>query len=157
VAIAQGRPASFQGGSAAVQEVLTELGVDTTDARILDGSGLSRRNRLAPETLLAVLEVAASEDHPELRRAVSGLPVAGFTGSLSFRFDSGDDEGRGRVRAKTGTLTGVHGLAGLVTDEEGTVMSFVAIADRVKPINTLDARQQLDEVAAALAACSCAA
>jgi D-alanyl-D-alanine carboxypeptidase/D-alanyl-D-alanine-endopeptidase (penicillin-binding protein 4) len=157
VALAQGRPASFQGGSAAVQEVLTELGVDTTDARILDGSGLSRRNRLAPETLLAVLEVAASEDHPELRRAVSGLPVAGFTGSLTFRFDSGDDEGRGRVRAKTGTLTGVHGLAGLVTDEQGTVMSFVAIADRVKPVNTLDARQQLDEVAAALAACSCAA
>jgi D-alanyl-D-alanine carboxypeptidase/D-alanyl-D-alanine-endopeptidase (penicillin-binding protein 4) len=157
VALAQGRPASFPGGSAAVQEVLTELGVDTTGARILDGSGLSRRNRLSPETLLAVLEVAASEDHPELRRAVSGLPVAGFTGSLTFRFDSGDDEGRGRVRAKTGTLTGVHGLAGLVTDEQGTVMSFVAIADRVKPVNTLDARQQLDEVAAALAACSCAA
>ncbi len=61
------------------------------------------------------------------------------------------------MRAKTGTLTGVHGLAGVVTDEAGTVMAFVAIADRVKPINTLDARQQLDEVAAALAGCACAA
>jgi D-alanyl-D-alanine carboxypeptidase/D-alanyl-D-alanine-endopeptidase (penicillin-binding protein 4) len=157
VAIAQGRPASFAGGAAAVAEVLGELGVDTTGARILDGSGLSRENRLAPETLLAVLEVAASEDHPELRRVISGLPVAGFTGSLSFRFASGDEAGLGRVRAKTGTLTGVHGLAGVVTDEDGTVMAFVAIADRVKPIDTLDARQQLDEVAAALAGCACAA
>jgi D-alanyl-D-alanine carboxypeptidase/D-alanyl-D-alanine-endopeptidase (penicillin-binding protein 4) len=88
---------------------------------------------------------------------VAGLPVAGFTGSLTYRFDTGDEEGLGRVRAKTGTLTGVHGLAGVVTDQDGTVLSFVAIADRVKVADTLDARERLDQVAAALAACSCAA
>ena len=157
VAISQKRPASFEGGAAAVKEVLGTLGVDTSGARIFDGSGLSRRNRLDPDTLLSTLEAAASEDHPELRRVVSGLPVAGFTGSLSLRFDSGEDDGLGRVRAKTGTLTGVHGLAGVLTAEDGTVMTFVAIADRVRPVDTLDARQQLDEVAAALAACTCAA
>jgi serine-type D-Ala-D-Ala carboxypeptidase/endopeptidase (penicillin-binding protein 4) len=157
VAIAEGLPGSFSGGSTAVPDVLGRLGVDTSGERILDGSGLSRRNRLSPQTLLSVVEVAAAEEHPELRTVVSGLPVAGFTGSLTYRFSTGEEEGLGRVRAKTGTLTGVHGLAGVVTDRDGTVFSFVAIADRVKVEDTLDARDQIDKMAAALAACSCSA
>ena len=60
------------------------------------------------------------------------------------------------MRAKTGTLTGVHGLAGIVTGRDGTSMLFVAVADRVKVANTLVARARLDQVAAALAACRCA-
>jgi D-alanyl-D-alanine carboxypeptidase/D-alanyl-D-alanine-endopeptidase (penicillin-binding protein 4) len=157
VALATGRPGSFEGGSAAVREVLGSLGVELAGARILDGSGLSRRNRLSPATLLDVLEVAASEEHPNLRRTVSGLPVAGFTGSLAYRFDVGADAGLGWVRAKTGTLTGVHGLAGIATDDSGVVFAFVAIADRVARPDTLDARAQLDAIAAALAGCRCAA
>lgn len=157
VALAEGRPGSFSGGASAVRDVLARLGIDASGDRIYDGSGLSRENRLAPQTLLSVVEAAASEEHPELRTVVSGLPVAGFTGSLTYRFEDGDEEGLGRVRAKTGTLTGVHGLAGVVTDRTGTVLSFVAIADRVKVADTLDARQRIDQVAAALAACDCAA
>ena len=157
VALATGRPGSFAAGSAAVREVLSGLGVDLTGARILDGSGLSRKDRLSTGMLLSVLDVAASDEHPDLRTVVSGLPVAGFTGSLTYRFDTGADAGLGRVRAKTGTLTGVHGLAGVVTDLDGTVLSFVAIADKVKVVDTLDARERLDEVAAALAACHCGA
>lgn len=157
VALAQGRPGSFEAGSLAVQEVLAGLGVDTTAARILDGSGLSRQNRLAPATLLDVLETAASDAHPDLRRVVTGLPVAGFTGSLASRMTTAPAVALGRVRAKTGTLTGVHGLAGLVTTRDGAVLSFAAVADRVRPQRTLDARERLDELAAALAACRCAA
>lgn len=157
VALAEGRVGSFSGGTTSVRDVLAELGVDLGGARILDGSGLSRRNRLAPDTLLSVLDVVASEEHPELRGIVTGLPVAGFTGSLALRFDSGHAAGLGTVRAKTGTLTGVHGLAGLVTDREGTVLSFAAVADRVALEDTLDARSQLDRIAAALAACRCTA
>jgi D-alanyl-D-alanine carboxypeptidase/D-alanyl-D-alanine-endopeptidase (penicillin-binding protein 4) len=101
--------------------------------------------------------VASSEDHPDLRTAVAALPVAGFSGSLAYRFETGDRAALGTVRAKTGTLTGVHGLTGTVTSVDGAVMSFVAIADRVRPPNTSDARALLDEVAAALAGCVCAA
>jgi D-alanyl-D-alanine carboxypeptidase/D-alanyl-D-alanine-endopeptidase (penicillin-binding protein 4) len=50
----------------------------------------------------------------------------------------------------------VHGLAGTVTSRDGAVMAFVAVADRVKRANTLDARQDIDELAAALAGCACA-
>jgi D-alanyl-D-alanine carboxypeptidase/D-alanyl-D-alanine-endopeptidase (penicillin-binding protein 4) len=106
---------------------------------------------------LSALQVASSDAHPGLRTAVATLPVAGFSGSLAYRFETGDPTGLGLVRAKTGTLTGVHGLAGTVTSRDGAVMSFVAIADRVRLPNTEDARALLDELAAALAGCACSA
>jgi len=79
-----------------------------------------------------------------------------FSGSLSDRFDVRSAPGLGRVRAKTGTLTGVSGLAGVVRSADGEAMLFVALADRVKEANTLEARAKLDQIAAALAACRCA-
>ncbi len=157
VAIAAGRPASFAGAARAVQETLLDAGVDAAGNAVHDGSGLSRHDLLRPATLLSLLHVAASEEHPELRRLLTGLPVAGFTGSLTYRFDTGSPLGPGAVRAKTGTLTGVHGLAGTVTTRDGAVLEFVAIADRVKEADTLTARAVIDRLAAALAACSCAA
>jgi D-alanyl-D-alanine carboxypeptidase/D-alanyl-D-alanine-endopeptidase (penicillin-binding protein 4) len=157
VAVAEGRPASFRGASRAVRAVLARLGVDLTGARIFDGSGLSRQDRVAPGTLVGVLATAGDEERPGLRSAVADLPVAGFTGSLAYRFRSGDPAGLGTVRAKTGTLTGVHGLAGTVTTRDGVLLAFAAVADRVDPVNTLAARALLDEVAAALAGCTCAA
>jgi D-alanyl-D-alanine carboxypeptidase/D-alanyl-D-alanine-endopeptidase (penicillin-binding protein 4) len=156
VALATGRPGSFAAGSEAVKETLAELGVDASRDRILDGSGLARGNRLRPETLLDLITVASGPDHAALRPILTGLPVAGFSGSLAFRFQTGDDEGLGSVRAKTGTLSGVHGLAGTVTTDDGVVLGFVTAVDRVRVDNTLFARARLDEIAAALAACTCA-
>jgi serine-type D-Ala-D-Ala carboxypeptidase/endopeptidase (penicillin-binding protein 4) len=157
VAIQQGLPASFAGGARAVSDVLGTLGVPLSGDRIYDGSGLSRQDRLRPRTLLAVLETAAADNHPGLRAVVTDLPVAGFTGSLAHRFDTGNEAGLGTVRAKTGTLTGVQGLAGTLTTPDGTVMAFVAVADRVKAKNALSARAALDRIPAALAACTCGA
>ncbi len=155
VALATGEPGSFAGGSAAVAATLAGLGIDTGGDRIQDGSGLSRGARLRPETLLSVIDVAADEDHPQLRPVLTGLPVAGFTGSLAARFDAGPPQGPGSVRAKTGTLTGVHGLAGTVTTADGVVLGFAVVADAVTVPNTLAARVRIDQVAAALAACVC--
>ena len=157
VALAAGEPPTFAGANRAVLATLAGLGVGAGRDRVLDGSGLARGNRVAPETLLQVLETAASPDHPELRPLLTGLPVAGFTGSLATRFDTGSPLGLGRVRAKTGTLSGVHGLAGTVTTRDGVVLAFAAVADRVQLADTLDARALLDRLAAALAACRCAA
>lgn len=147
--------ASFVGGSAGTLQVLRELGVPVVGSRVYDGSGLSRQDLLTPGILLGTLQAAASAEHPELRQAVSGLPVAGFTGSLKGRFDKGPAQARGRVRAKTGTLTGVRGLAGLATDVNGNLMAFVMIADRIALPDNLDAQQDLDRMAAALGACRC--
>ncbi len=146
---------SFRGGARGVTRTLADLGVPLAGARVHDGSGLSRQDRLDPDTLIGVLRVASDAAYPDLRPVVTGLPVAGFTGSLSYRFEDGAPAGRGSVRAKTGTLTGVSGLAGLVTDRSGTPLVFVMVADRVRLPDTLAARSALDAMAAALAACSC--
>ncbi len=154
-AIEQRRPATFKGGVEAVEAALADLGVDVAGARIFDGSGLSRQNRVSIRSVVDVLQTALSAEHPELRAAVSGLAVAGFTGSLAYRFGSGPPTGLGVVRAKTGTLTGVHGLAGIVSTVDGELLVFAAVADKVPVALTLDARDQLDRVASLLAGCGC--
>lgn len=150
---------SFDAGSAALRAMLRELGVPPAGRRVVDGSGLARGNRLAVDALLELLAASVDADRPELSGVATGLPVAGFTGSLVFRFDVEAGPGLGWVRAKTGTLTeaGVHGLAGTVTGRDGTPMLFVAVADRVPLAQTLFARARLDQIAAALAACRCGA
>ena len=152
IGLASGRQGSFEAGADGVLSTLAGLGVATDRAVLHDGSGLSRRNRLTTRTLLDVLRVAASPEHPELRAVVTGLAVAGFTGSLTDRFADAPVEGRGTVRAKTGTLTGVSVLAGLATDPDGATMAFVFAADQVPYADTLGARDALDDAAAALAA-----
>ncbi len=155
VGLAERQEGSFLAGSAAVLDVLARLGVPVAGNRLFDGSGLSRANVLSAASLAAVLRLGTSPEHPDLRQVFTGLPVAGFTGSLQYRFDRGPDEARGRVRAKTGTLTGVHGLAGVAEDLTGGQMAFVVVADRVPVPKTLEARQLIDRIAAALGACTC--
>lgn len=155
VGLAESQEGSSLAGAAAVLDVARRLGVPLSGTRLYDGSGLARSNRLATDTLAAVLRLSVSPDHPQLRRVFTGLPVAGFTGSLQYRFDKGPDQARGRVRAKTGTLTGVHGLAGVADDVGGGRMAFVVVADRVKPLKNLEAQVLIDRIAAALGACTC--
>jgi len=155
VGLAISENGSFAGGAAAVAAVLKGLGVPLGGTLIRDGSGLSRENRLTAVALLAVLRLAGSAEHPQLREVLTGLPVAGFTGSLQWRFEKGPAAAKGRVRAKTGTLTGVSGLAGVAIDADGNRMAFVAIADEIAVPNTLAARVGIDRIAAALGACHC--
>ena len=155
VGLAEKQEGSFQAGTAAVLEVLRRLGVPVKGDRLHDGSGLSREDLLRTDTLAGVVRLSASPDHPELRQVLTGLPVAGFTGSLTYRFAQGPPAARGRVRAKTGTLTGVHGLAGVADDASGARMVFVVVADRVALMKNLEAQTLIDRIAGALGACTC--
>lgn len=157
IGLATGGTASFASGARGIVDTLAELGVDTADAEVYDGSGLSRENLLTAGTVADVLALAAAPDQPDLRAVLTGLPVAGFTGSLTERFDEDAEDGRGFVRAKTGTLSGVSGLAGTVTGADGVPMLFVLLADDIELIDTLAARDALDAAAGALAACRCGA
>ncbi|TDW17462.1 D-alanyl-D-alanine carboxypeptidase/D-alanyl-D-alanine endopeptidase [Kribbella kalugense] len=156
VGIATGNGGSYVGGVKGVRATLTKLGLDVSKATIYDGSGLTRANKVPLALLAGAVKVASSKDHPELRRLLTSLPVAGFDGSLRERFTTaGTGTGTGLVRAKTGTLTSVHSLAGMARDRTGTLLVFAIASDSVPVPKTLDARASLDRAAAALANCGC--
>jgi D-alanyl-D-alanine carboxypeptidase/D-alanyl-D-alanine-endopeptidase (penicillin-binding protein 4) len=155
VGLAVGGTGSFESGAAAVLSTLQGLGIDTSGDQLYDGSGLSRRNRVSTATVVALLQHAAGPEGDAMRNLVTGMPVAGFTGSLTYRFAEGPAVARGLVRAKTGTLTGVHALAGIAVGRDGAPMVFVLAADKVEPEDKYDAQEALDRAAGALAACRC--
>ncbi len=158
VALARDQPASYTGGAAAMKTVLTELGLPAAESGLVDGSGLSRTNRVTPSLLTDLLALAADGTRPELSGLFTGLPVAGWSGTLIERFAARDADGAGStagigvVRAKTGTLDGVSALSGVVTTADGRVLVFAVLADHV-PGGA--AQPALDRIAAALARCGC--
>ena len=160
VAIALGMPATFTGGARAELTELRRLGV-TTPLSLVDGSGLSPSDAIAPQTLIRVLRLAAGT--PKLRGAITGLPVAGFSGTLSaggsvFGGIGGIASGtaRGVVRAKTGNLATVATLAGLVYDRSGDLLIFAIMAPQVPSADQLQqAADAIDTAAAGLARCGC--
>lgn len=158
VALATHGVASFTGAAAAVRSVLAGLGADPGSGMV-DGSGLAARDRVSTAALVAVLRLIAAGPHPALRDVVAALPVAGWSGTLADRYTTaaGGSVGAGVVRAKTGTLTGVSALAGLVRDADGRLLVFAFIADRVpaSAAATAAAETALDAAAGALAACVC--
>ena len=121
---------------------------------MVDASGLAASDRLTVDGLSDALRLIASGQPASLGDVLSGLPVAAWSGTLDDRYLTGSArQGAGVVRAKTGTLTGVSSLAGLVHDRDGRLLAFAFIADRTG--STPAAEAALDRVAAELAGCGC--
>jgi serine-type D-Ala-D-Ala carboxypeptidase/endopeptidase (penicillin-binding protein 4) len=151
VALARDLPASFEGGAQAVTAALADAGVDVGGVTLFDGSGLSLQDQVPARVLTAVVAGAADGSLDGASALLSGLPVAGYDGTL---FDRGDAEtAPGTVRAKTGTLLGVHALAGTVVTLDGRLLAFAVVADGSS--NEAAAEAALDDVAAVLAGCGC--
>jgi D-alanyl-D-alanine carboxypeptidase/D-alanyl-D-alanine-endopeptidase (penicillin-binding protein 4) len=118
---------------------LARLGVPTAGVSLVDGSGLSPQDRVTCPALLAAVELG---DRAQERALRVGLPIAGRTGTLAARFIG--DPLAGRLRAKTGHIDGVVGLAGIVPTAAGTV-SFAFLANGDFSVSGGDALQ--DQIA----------
>ncbi len=151
VAIAEDLPATFEGGAQAITQALAGAGIDTTGVALFDGSGLSQSDRIPAAVLTEVVTSAADGTLAGTSALLSGLPVAGYDGTLFDRGDAG--AAPGTVRAKTGTLLGVHALAGTVVTTDGRLLAFAVVADGSG--GEAAAEAALDDVAAALAGCGC--
>ncbi|WP_228924457.1 D-alanyl-D-alanine carboxypeptidase/D-alanyl-D-alanine-endopeptidase [Streptomyces sp. DH7] len=147
-AIAKGESADFAGAGRAVTNELKKLGAPVTGAHLADGSGLDRAGRVTPALLTALLARAADPDRPGLRPVLTGLPIAGFSGTLGSRYQDGA-EGTGLIRAKTGTLSRVNSLAGTVVDPRGRLLAFAFLASG--SLSAEQAEPALDALATALA------
>ncbi|GAA1520070.1 D-alanyl-D-alanine carboxypeptidase/D-alanyl-D-alanine endopeptidase [Brevibacterium permense] len=152
VAIAQGQDGSLENGPKAVLEALGES-VDLGRTHLVDTSGLSYDNRIAPHDLTTVLQASVVADD-SLAGLVSYFPVGGLTGTLHDRFLD-ERNASGVVHAKTGTLSTVTSLAGGVLDAEGRYLVFSIQIDDVDKDKILEARKTVDDIVTALANCGC--
>ena len=71
--------ATFKTGASATIEAVNELGISTVGMALVDGSGLSSRNRIAPYTLALLISSTAGDQADDLWPIAAGLPVAGLT------------------------------------------------------------------------------
>ncbi len=131
---------SGRAGAAVVDSLFRSWGLDTRGLAQADGSGLSRYNLVAPELLVGVLEHMARGPNREVWDA--SLPVAGVDGTLAARLRGTPLQGR--LRAKTGTLSGVRALSGYLPGPAGERLVFSILLDH----HTLTAREA-DRVAEA--------
>jgi D-alanyl-D-alanine carboxypeptidase len=157
VAIATGRPASFSGAAAAETAVLRTLGV-RGEIRLVDGSGLSPRDRITPDVLVQLIRLAAASARPGLRAVITSLPVAGFSGTLApggSVFPDVGQAGLGVVRAKTGNLSTVVALAGIAQARDGQLFAFAFMADRLGSTGLNAGASDLTRLATSLAGCGC--
>ncbi|MFZ1178239.1 MAG: D-alanyl-D-alanine carboxypeptidase/D-alanyl-D-alanine-endopeptidase, partial [Mycobacterium sp.] len=154
VAAAINRPRSFAGAADAVTNRLSTAHVDITGAALMDSSGLSVDDRLTAKTLDGVVQAAAGPDQPALRALLDLLPIAAGSGTLGDRFlDAATNQGpAGWLRAKTGSLTAINALAGVLTDRSGRVLTFAFISNAAGA----NGRNAMDALATRLWSCGCA-
>jgi D-alanyl-D-alanine carboxypeptidase/D-alanyl-D-alanine-endopeptidase (penicillin-binding protein 4) len=125
VGVAVEHDGSTAAGLRAVIAQLQRLGVPTPGVHLVDGSGLSPEDRVTCPALLGAVELGSRQGERALR---VGLPIAARTGTLATRFLG--DPLAGKLRAKTGHIDGVVGLAGVVPTADGELaFAFVANGD----------------------------
>ncbi len=136
-----GVPGTWRAGADAVRQILRQkAGVDLGNTIVVDGSGLSRHNLIAPATMMQVLQYIARNDSQ--LNFISMLPLAGHDGSLLYRAGLHEAGVDGKVSAKTGSLQGVYNLAGFITTASGQRMAFVQYLSgyAVEPANQRNRR-----------------
>ena len=115
-------------------------------AQVLDGSGLSRRDVIAPETLVAVLR--RMYDPSDTSPWMTAMPIAGRDGTLSGRMKGTPAENN--LRAKTGTMSNVRSLAGYVRTRDGERLAFAILVNNFEGSGA-EAVTAMDTIAVRLA------
>jgi PBP4 family serine-type D-alanyl-D-alanine carboxypeptidase len=115
----KGGAGTWEKGLATLRGFLERAGWPADAYRLADGSGLSRYNAMSPVMLTRLLGYLPSQRlaYPSF---LIGLPVAGVDGTLARRLAG--PATRGRLRAKTGTMSGVSGLAGYLETQDGETL-----------------------------------
>lgn len=128
-----------------INHIYGEKGTRVPPHKIVDGSGLSSYNMVSARLLLSVLLYAHSQ--PEIYEMLTdALPRSGTDGTLKGRM--GNKAMRGRIVAKTGSMTGVSTLAGYARANNGHTLAFVIMNQHVLKLS--QARAWQDKVCTAI-------
>jgi D-alanyl-D-alanine carboxypeptidase/D-alanyl-D-alanine-endopeptidase (penicillin-binding protein 4) len=141
-----GVPATNDMALDGLRKRMAAWGIPKDGEHLVDGSGLSRRDLIAPETLFTLLK--KNFDPANMAPFVSALPVAGVDGSLASRMKG--TAGENNVRAKTGTMSNIRSLAGYVTTRDGEHLALVIMVNNYEGEGA-DANVSIDRMAVRLA------
>ncbi len=121
-----GRAGSWDEGLAVERRFLIDsVRVDSTEFRLVDGSGLSSGNYISPRAFTQILRYIRA--HPHAATFMAALPQSGQVGSLRNRFIGTPLQGR--VRAKDGSIGGVNSLSGFIDRPDGHIVTFSIMAN----------------------------
>lgn len=139
---ATGVRGSSAAGARVVLDTMREAGIPVAGVRLVDGSGLSRLDRLTPAALVGILRAGLTD--PDLRRPfLDSFAVAGVSGTL-----------RQRLPALTGRMKGKTGTTDLACTLSGVLRGAVAFAvlENGTPVSSWAARAAQDRFVTVLAA-----
>ena len=117
-------PAKMKDGIEEIKKYLDSIGFKRSDYVLENVSGLTRDNRFSARQLAFVLNTIKN-DFLAFPEFLSGLPIAGVDGTLKHRLKNKTEQTL--VRAKTGYLDGVVGLAGYVGRKNNSPLIFAFI------------------------------
>jgi serine-type D-Ala-D-Ala carboxypeptidase/endopeptidase (penicillin-binding protein 4) len=125
--IATGRegPRTIDAGLDAVRARLESWGIPKDGIQIVDGSGLSRRDVVTPETLLLILQ--RLHDPGAASPFMQALAAAGRDGTLASRMKGTAAEGN--AIGKSGSMSNIRTLAGYVKTADGEPLAFAIMAN----------------------------
>ena len=148
---AAGHSLDDSGVAQTFDEVLANLGIESTNLVTQDASGLSQENRITAKQV-AYLLVKIREDS-KFAPIIGGLPIGGISGTLRNRFVDTAPQAIGLIKAKTGTLNGTANLAGYVESGDREY-AFVILADRLSKTSRAEnrARDTVDRILGKIAA-----
>ncbi len=112
---------SFTAGSSVVREFMQSIGIAPEYFINVDGSGLSRKNFIAP--IATAVLVKYMYRHKYFSYYYDSLPIAGVDGTLKNRMKGTTAEGN--VHAKTGYVRHTRALSGYANIEQGEPVIFV--------------------------------
>ncbi|MGR5066838.1 MULTISPECIES: serine-type D-Ala-D-Ala carboxypeptidase [Vibrio] len=112
------QPGSFTNGTEAIKQIIfSKTGVDIRNARLEDGSGLSRNNRLSATSMADILRYIWKQDHQ--LNLIAIMPRSGESGTLQYRQSMRKAPIKGQLIAKSGSLYGTYNMAGYGLDKNG--------------------------------------
>lgn len=126
-ALARGKEGSTEAGASEMIDYWKTAGIPVEGVTLIDGSGLSRSNRVTANFINGILQTMGDNEE-----YASFMPLAGQEGTLSeFLKDTALDA---YVAMKTGSMKGIQCYAGYKLDEEfAPTHSIVIIMNDIGP------------------------
>ncbi|MEZ5367186.1 MAG: D-alanyl-D-alanine carboxypeptidase/D-alanyl-D-alanine-endopeptidase [Bryobacterales bacterium] len=132
---------SLEAGIEEMRDFLEEAGLSPWEFYLSDGSGLARKNLVSPEASVKLLRSVWASDNRQVY--VDSLPIGGEDGTLDWRFSR--SPAKGRIHAKTGSLSHVTALSGYATRVDGTQLAFSAFVNNFG-VSSSYIRKILDDI-----------